>query len=771
MDPAIGIGLVAGILSFITFASKLVKSSVEIYRYAHLPKNATLQDVVSRMEHFYTQLEQESSKQQPVSSEEQRFVIRAGAKEDLERRLNACQNNLIVVLTCVKKENFLRALDENNTKIKELQTFIQELKAQLELRDTESDWLNESARKMISQIISTQESALYHVAHSRILQGLWYDRMKDRSNDLRDRLSEIQSWLRQERGTLSWLFDTNETMTLNAGNQEEVAMMREARERLHRWLSSDGGIFHIAGKLGCGKSTLMQLLHGHEFTKSALERWAAGYFFSVAVGGVQTSLKGLFRTLLYEILQASPELAPQVLPGPWKAATDLPWQARDTGFEISNPEVEEAVNKIIKQSTNHCFCIFIDALDEYRDVDTRDHADLVDLLHDWAPAARRNVKLCVASRLEPAFQNKFSAENTLYLHELTRYDMQHFVANRLSKLDKEIRIRLVKDIPEKAQGIFLWTHLVVQEIREDWESTHEVDPDILERFPAGMHSLLDRTIENIPEKCRRRAYLTFMMICLTMKFSLPLTSHQYSFLEEYCDNPTFAYSVHTEDRRNIDAERDINLKTLRDQKIQRALGKLRRECKSLVEVVQCLHPWEHEETRLEFTHRSILDYFHDTPIKQRLRSVISKYTVSEAIAQTLLAQFSFSRCLPHGDEWPGHLLDLLSGHEFILNKGPYRLLGRFDTVFDQTELKGLTDLKADATELRIGRITPIGTTFLVGTKRPHRELFLSSPIFYAIARADPSDTLYATWKIEDDSDFEPSETMAIAIAWTFLSMA
>lgn len=84
-------------------------------------------------------------------------------------------------------------------------------------------------------------------------------------------------------------------------------------------------------------------------------------------------------------------------------------------------------------------------------------------------------QICVASRPEPVFQNKFSVESTLYLHDLTLYDVQRYAASGLSKLDEVVRNQLSKDIPGKAQGIFLWTHQVVREIREDWEVTHDVD--------------------------------------------------------------------------------------------------------------------------------------------------------------------------------------------------------------------------------------------------------------------------------------------------------
>ncbi len=49
---------------------------------------------------------------------------------------------------------------------------------------------------------------------------------------------------------------------------------REAREKFTSWLSSGEGVFHISGKLGSGKSTLMKYLSFHPGTKAELTKWA-----------------------------------------------------------------------------------------------------------------------------------------------------------------------------------------------------------------------------------------------------------------------------------------------------------------------------------------------------------------------------------------------------------------------------------------------------------------------------------------------------------------
>jgi len=61
---------------------------------------------------------------------------------------------------------------------------------------------------------------------------------------------------------------------LPADDAAKDAAKADARNRLFDWLASGGGIFHISGKLGSGKSTLMKYLCDHPSTKAMLETWA-----------------------------------------------------------------------------------------------------------------------------------------------------------------------------------------------------------------------------------------------------------------------------------------------------------------------------------------------------------------------------------------------------------------------------------------------------------------------------------------------------------------
>lgn len=56
--------------------------------------------------------------------------------------------------------------------------------------------------------------------------------------------------------------------------KKKLEMQRRSREKFLSWLASRSGIFHIHGKLGSGKSTLMKFLASHERTRAEAKKWA-----------------------------------------------------------------------------------------------------------------------------------------------------------------------------------------------------------------------------------------------------------------------------------------------------------------------------------------------------------------------------------------------------------------------------------------------------------------------------------------------------------------
>jgi hypothetical protein len=59
--------------------------------------------------------------------------------------------------------------------------------------------------------------------------------------------------------------------------ENQSSSIPEVRYKYLHWLSSGTGIFHIAGKLGSGKSTLKKFICRHPSTTARLLSWAGGW--------------------------------------------------------------------------------------------------------------------------------------------------------------------------------------------------------------------------------------------------------------------------------------------------------------------------------------------------------------------------------------------------------------------------------------------------------------------------------------------------------------
>lgn len=83
------------------------------------------------------------------------------------------------------------------------------------------------------------------------------------------------------------------------------------------WLEEGNGIYWISGKAGSGKSSLMTTIHQDKRTTKALEVWAGAasaklltpaFFFWNSGTELQKTSVGLLRSLLFQLISATPEI-------------------------------------------------------------------------------------------------------------------------------------------------------------------------------------------------------------------------------------------------------------------------------------------------------------------------------------------------------------------------------------------------------------------------------------------------------------------------------
>ncbi len=299
-----------------------------------------------------------------------------------------------------------------------------------------------------------------------ILEALRFEKMDERFEDVKSEHAKTFEWIFTSQGKETQLEDPT------------------TQPPFIQWLKHGSGIFHIEGKAGSGKSTLMKFICRSSSTEEALDEWRAGkqlisgrFFFWKPGSSLQRSLKGLTRALLHSILEQAPELIEATFPKTYQKIGD-PWNA-PSAVKFGLGDIQQAFVRLVGMESVYLtrrMCFFIDGLDEFdeaNELDPEDHScysDLIRIFRDWT-RDRPGVKLCVSSRDWKLFEKAFDPWQRIRLQDLTRGDMKTMVYDSLkehggsfyTEADSESELgELVEKIVERAEGVFLWVILVLK---------------------------------------------------------------------------------------------------------------------------------------------------------------------------------------------------------------------------------------------------------------------------------------------------------------------
>jgi hypothetical protein len=358
------------------------------------------------------------------------------------------------------------------------------------------------------------------------------------------------------------------------------------------------------------------------------------FFFWKPGSALQNSLAGLFRSLLHDILKQRPELIPQALPHYWNELKSSSWHgSRSVVFQKSH--IQEAFFRLISDGSlykEHCFCFWIDGLDEYEGTYQNDSKTLIDLLCRWTTYAPNNIKMCVSSREYNVFMNALSTDQRIRLHELTKADMEHYVMDKLGHMESKSQKSVITErIIENACGMFLWVVIVVRRIREKIEDGNDIDSLLceLDSLPRELDGLFMHILDSLPEVDLKMAYRTCLMVMRLAKFAclrLPLLA--YSYLNEYMNDPRFAMEVNFP---NISVDLDW-----KNRQETSALKMLNGCCKGLIEAAPAISRGT-SILCLTLTHRSISEFIAYKSRLGHIDRLLEGFNPVDAISQLILA--------------------------------------------------------------------------------------------------------------------------------------
>jgi len=285
----------------------------------------------------------------------------------------------------------------------------------------------------------------------------------------------------------------------------------EKKTGFSKWLSRGSTPFWINGKPGSGKSTLMKYLGE---SKSTLERlpcegrgWTVVHFFFDYRAGKFTAndILGMLKLFLRQLSMKIPHIEKRL-----EDQTTL----RD---ELARDSVESHMDVIVDLivGSGVKVCAFVDGLDEYE-------GDLWSLCSTLESLrSRTGIKMCLASRPEPAFEAVYSEFASITMQDHNRSSIIVYTRSKVAKFTTQHPFvhglfpeELLDLVVEKAQGVILWARLVVEEmIKSCEEDTTPADlKTFLESLPTELGMLYERILGKSNKKYQGQAALVLHIL-------------------------------------------------------------------------------------------------------------------------------------------------------------------------------------------------------------------------------------------------------------------
>ncbi|KAA8893235.1 hypothetical protein FN846DRAFT_229021 [Sphaerosporella brunnea] len=247
-----------------------------------------------------------------------------------------------------------------------------------------------------------------------------------------------------------------------------------AHKQYKEWSASDkSALLCIQGKPGCGKSTLAKYFNDNFMEREPKARSArtiiSKFFYSNREGELQTSHYSMLRTILYNILYQD-----ECFFFHFQAKYRQYMKEAHYGHVLEWPyrSLKEILRNIGRHPRAKRLYLIIDAVDEASETDRREVVQL--LLDDLcsrteiAPSGFV-VKVFIASRpIGDLMHRMQESHHLITLQEETKQDIADLARSRLQSqelhFDGDILDQATTYIVEHAQGVFLWVHLVLEEL-------------------------------------------------------------------------------------------------------------------------------------------------------------------------------------------------------------------------------------------------------------------------------------------------------------------
>ncbi|KAL2832254.1 hypothetical protein BJY01DRAFT_253963 [Aspergillus pseudoustus] len=431
---------------------------------------------------------------------------------------------------------------------------------------------------------------------------------------------------------------------------------------LSQWLRADSsGVFWIQGKAGSGNSTAMKFLLESPQTLELLngpnedKLWLlVGSFFTGRNERIQASWLGILHDMVCQVLKRRPALMAKAVAA-FLARSHDAWDM-------------DTLEQLLLSFFNDPDCESIE---------------------------QGKVKIIAASRPRNDLRDLFAGDETFVMQDWTRGDIETYIAGRLSQQPrwKELvrtdtdrtATKIKQDISKRAQGVFLWVRLVLDELADGIQNGSDLSE--LDKTVSKFPDDLDDFFSHMLGKVERKHYQELVIIVETLLRSRTTPTPEFLLLVLQSNTrrtgPTI--SEHHEEytcypQQNMDSDGLIR--------------RLQSRCGGLVEIVP-MYPYAQNTDMkslraVQFLHQTVKEYFLErksmelfmqsiTHLAPGVQSPNGHFFVLQAYLQWLRAPDSaYPNLFDDEPNLPGDIVFHASRIELELHMSPTQLLTAID---------------------------------------------------------------------------------------------
>lgn len=562
-------------------------------------------------------------------------------------------------------------------------------------------YIQHSEARMKQSMRTFQDDANKELNRERLLRSLKYESMNSRRTELK--LAHEATYV-----SIFKSLDMDE-----ASYTAPISSSAVAWRKFVQWLQSDKQAFWIQGKPGAGKSTLMKFLLQHKNTQRGVNKWSpntliVSHFFWKSGDILQKNLRGFLCSLIHQLLSNDHTLIDHIL-SRFLLATD-----KDTIGDWEISELESVFHSILIQGKRSTFFL-LDGLDEATETE-----EMLQFLDSFI--GMNNIKICLSSRGEDVFLQKFSKYDGFELNELTEDDMLQFVLTGIPETDRypsDFLDGLRRLLVQKAEGVYLWLVIALESVKRgirNNDEQHEIYlrlsklPSKLEELYEDMWSRLGEDRHIYQKEAVRYFSLLIMNQSLIEQynntlsyvrrdlnwglspFQLMLTTNEK--IKGNMLDKSYPLSVSEMSKRCADTMKSLTIKTAGFLTVTQ-FGYIQFYPLSRTSVkIEFLSLSDHLTGKISFIHRTLFDFFKESEVGKAIFAQNQKHSSDLELGAIILCQLRIMETtryldsiIPFDHNVPLHyflwiLAQLVAEESVLKNKEIMNLLHTASDLFE-----------------------------------------------------------------------------------------